>query len=173
MGPEMTGRSGGIRRMRRALELLLLLSGALGLALGLDTWLKTGQPAWEICGGGAVALLAGLALSLRWSGTMARPAPAPNAAGPLGMATVAFKLGQAPSVISRDEALEVAVDGDGTVHLRLKDGKPAGKLICRTGAAYFNTLKQNERETAIKLIGPMPPLVRVELWDETGLKKSA
>jgi hypothetical protein len=103
----------------------------------------------------------------------AGPAPTANTAGPLGMATVAFKLGQAPSVVSRDEALEVAVDGDGTVHLRLKDGKPAGKLICRTGAAYFNTLKQNERETAIKLIGPMPPLVRVELWDESGLKKSA
>ena len=158
--------------MRRALELVLLLSGALALALGFDGWLKAGpvQQILALCGGGAVALAVGLAFSLYRPAKAARPA---KAEGPLGMATVAFKIGQAPSVVSRDEALEVVVDGDGTVRLRLKDGKPSGRLICRAGMAYFNTLKQDGRETAIKLIGPMPPLVHLELWEEPGLKKSA
>jgi hypothetical protein len=162
--------------MRRALELVLLLSGALGLALGLDALAKTGaiQQALALSGGGAAVLLAGLALSFYRAPSAQRAArqPSQRVPGPLGIATLAFN-GTTPAVVSRDDALEVTVDRDGTVRLRLKTGTREGRLICRAGPAYFNTLKQDGQEAAIKLIGPMPPLVRLELWDGSDLKKSA
>jgi len=160
--------------MRRALEIVLMLGGAFALASGLDL-LRGGHAAdWPVIAavaGGAVATAIGVALEL-WLGPKAarRPAAAgaaaPGPGAPLGTATLAFDGCQAPRLVSANGAVDILAERDGTVRFTLKDGRKAGRLICRAeGAAYFNTLRQDSQEAAIKLLAPMPAVVRLELWD--------
>jgi hypothetical protein len=151
-----------------------MLGGAFALASGLDL-LRGGAAAdWPMIAaiaGGTVALATGVALEL-WLGPKARrrKAPAPTAAPgpgtPLGTATLAFDGHRAPRLVSANGAVEILAERDGTVRFTLKDGRKAGRLICRAeGAAYFNTLRQDSRQAAIKLLAPMPEMVRLEVWD--------
>lgn len=150
--------------MRRALEIMLLLGGALGLGLGLDAVLREGLAGWPplaLAGTGTAALLLGVALSL---GRGAKPAATLPQSGLVGAAILSFE-GNRPVVLSRDAGLDVSADGDGLVRFRLKDGPRAGPLVCRSvGPAYFNSVRQDRREAAIKLAGPLEGPVRLELW---------
>jgi hypothetical protein len=166
--------------MRHALVFVLLLGGASALLLALDGLARNGEtpPVLALCAGGAAALLTGFGLSLlagpKRASRLLPATPVPltpipampiaATAGPLGIATLAFR-GGAPSVIDHDDTLEIVADQDGTIRLKLKTGAPAGRLVCRTDAGYFNTLSQSGREAAIKLAGPVPSPLRLELWD--------
>jgi hypothetical protein len=147
--------SGGRWRMRSALEIVLLLGGAFGLALGLDGPLRTGMTSGQnlaLAGCGAVAALLGIALSF---GRGAKAAAARPETGPVGVAVLGLEKSR-PIVLSRDAGLDVFADPDGIVRFRLKYGRRARRLVCRaSGPAYFNSLKQDRREAAIKLIGPL------------------
>jgi hypothetical protein len=168
-----------------------MLGGALALALGLDLLhaptQAPGQTLWSLIGlaaGGWAALTLGVVLGLRQSPKKAASATRLAQAGavipaPLGAATLVFRGNAPPEIVSRDSDLQVIVEDDGTVRFKLKGAGAADRLICRAdSAAYFNTLRQERQEAAIKLIGPMPARVRLELWDRaqitgTSLKKRA
>ena len=155
--------------MRRALEIVLLLGGALGLALGADALIRgvqTGWPPPALGGTGLAALLAGVALSL--AGKPKEAVASRPATGLVGAILLGFEDNR-PVVLSQDAGLAVSADPDGIVRLRRKDGRSAGRLICRSASrgAYFNSLRQDGREAAIKMAGPLAEPVRLELWDLT------
>lgn len=165
---------GDVGRMRRGIEVVLMLGGAFCLALGLD--LLRG-PDDGLSLGLAALGLAALALG----GTLnmlggAKPRVSAPVAGPLATATLAFAAGEPPRIVSRDGDLDVAVDGHGIVRFKLTGRRGTDRLVCRSArehTAYFNTLRRDREEAAIKLAGPMPPLVRLELWDGARLKEGA
>ena len=169
--------------MRRALELVLMLGGALALALGLDLLRAPGQmpgeTLWSLIGlavAGWAALMLGVVLGLRQPPKKAAPTArlAPVAAAtavPLGAATLVFDGNAPPQIVSRDADLQVIAENDGTVRFKLKGAGAADRLICRAdSAAYFNTLRQERQEAAIKLISPLPARVRLELWDQAQIR---
>lgn len=163
--------------MRRTIELVLLLSGAFALAWGLD-WARTGVPQiWQwvpFAAGGLVALILGILLTLRRElkasrAELKQPAALPGA--PMGAVVLAFDAYGPPRILGADPGLAVTLDNDGIVSLKINGRSSRGKLICRTSGtpAYFNTLRQDEHETAIKLVSPVPAVVRLEVWDGASL----
>lgn len=149
---------------RRLGEAMVLLTGATLLGLGIDE----AGPGMTLAGG-TVALL-GLWSTLTRTGRSNRRAPSGRGAPagrerlPVAQLRLARRDG-ALVLVASDNVATWRLAADGTLALAVRRA-PGGALACRAVGrpVFFNTLTRSDAGVAVKLAGPLPDTIDLEVW---------